>query len=74
MHSPILLTFTLAALVAASPAGAQTAPPPPPAAVPDFVPGEVIIGFKDRSGSAERTQVTEDAGVEAGDSIGGDAR
>ena len=69
-----ILTAAVAGLAAAPPALSTVEPAAPPATAPDFVPGEVIVGFEERSDSAERDRTIERVGLEGGDRIAGDAR
>ena len=62
----------VAALVAASPASSSTAPlASADPAVPDAVPGEVIVGFEDDAG---RSRIRDEAGVRPEEGLGPDAQ
>ena len=68
------LTAAVAGLAAAPPALSTVESAAPPPTAPDFVPGEVIVGFENRAGPAERERALAAAGVTPANGIGGDAR
>lgn len=71
----ILPVLAVAALVAAAPASSTTAPPAPgAAAVPDVVPGEVIVGFEDGTSRSDAAGVRDEAGVQRADALGPNAQ